>query len=39
VRALFGATPRRSVEQAIDELTDAVLPHLDLDQINTLAGL
>ena len=39
VRALLGATPRQSVEQAIDELTDAALPHLDLDEINTLAGV
>jgi len=39
VRALLGAAPRRSVEQAIDELTDAVLPHLDLDAIDALAGV
>ncbi|HTU78454.1 MAG TPA: cobyric acid synthase [Solirubrobacteraceae bacterium] len=39
VRALLGETPRRSVEQAIDELTDAVIAHLDLDQINALAGV
>ena len=39
VRALLGASPRRSVEQAIDELTDAVLEHLDLERINSLAGV
>jgi len=39
VRALLGTTPRQSVEQAIDELTDAVLAHLDLDRINALAGI
>ncbi len=39
VHALLGATPRQSVEQAIDELTDAVLAHLDLDEINTLADV
>jgi adenosylcobyric acid synthase len=39
VRALLGRAPRQSVEQAIDELTDAVLVHLELDQINTLAGV
>jgi adenosylcobyric acid synthase len=39
VRALLGATPRQSVEQAIDELTDAVMAHLDVAEINTLAGV
>ncbi len=39
VRALLGTTPRQSVEQAIDELTDVVLAHLEVDQINTLAGV
>ena len=39
VRALLGATPPQSVEQVIDALTDAVLPHLDVDQINALAGV
>jgi adenosylcobyric acid synthase len=39
VRALLGATPRQSVERAIDELTDAVLEHLEVDRINTLAGV
>jgi len=39
VRALLGAAPQRSVEQAIDELADAVLPHLDLDAIDALAGI
>ena len=39
VRALLGQTPSQSVEQAIDELTDAVLADLELDQINTLAGV
>ena len=39
VHALTGATPRRSIEQAIDELTDAVLPHLELERIEQLAGL
>jgi adenosylcobyric acid synthase len=39
VHALLGATPHRSVEQAIDELTDGVLPHLDLDAIDALAGV
>ena len=39
VHALLGQTPSQSVEQAIDELTDAVLADLDLDQINTLAGV
>jgi adenosylcobyric acid synthase len=39
VSALLGVAPRQSVEQAIDELTDAVLEHLDLDQINTLASI
>jgi adenosylcobyric acid synthase len=39
VRALLGQAPRQSVEQAIDELADAVLEDLELDQINTLAGV
>jgi adenosylcobyric acid synthase len=39
VGALLGRAPRQSVEQAIDELTDAVLVHLEVDQINTLAGV
>lgn len=39
VRALLGQTPHQSVEQAIDELADAVLADLELDQINTLAGV
>ncbi len=39
VRALLGRAPRQSIEQAIDELTDAVLAHLELDQINALAGV
>jgi adenosylcobyric acid synthase len=39
VRALLGATPSQSVEQAIDELAGAVLAHLDLDEINALAGV
>jgi adenosylcobyric acid synthase len=39
VRALLGAAPQQSVEQAIDALTDAVLPHLDLDAIDALAGV
>ena len=39
VRALLGRAPRQSVEQAIDELTDEVLAHLEVDEINTLAGV
>jgi adenosylcobyric acid synthase len=39
VQALLGATPHRTVEHAIDELTDAVLPHLDLPRIGRLAGV
>jgi adenosylcobyric acid synthase len=39
VQALLGTAPHQTVEQAIDELTDAVLPHLDLDAITALAGV
>ncbi len=39
VHALLGHAPYQSVEQAIDELTDAVTPHLDLDRIGALAGV
>ncbi|MGH2834391.1 MAG: cobyric acid synthase, partial [Solirubrobacteraceae bacterium] len=39
VQALLGTAPYRSVEQAIDELADAVLPHLDLDAITAMAGV
>lgn len=39
VRALLGAAPPQNVEHAIDALTDAVLPHLDLDAIDALAGV
>jgi len=39
VRALLGAAPQQSVERALDVLTDAVLPHLDLDAIDALAGV
>jgi len=38
VRALLGAAPEQSVEQAIDALTDTVLAHLDVGAINALAG-
>ena len=38
VRALLGATPRAALEQAFDELADAVAAHLDLDAIDALGG-
>jgi adenosylcobyric acid synthase len=37
VRALLGVAPQRSIEQAIDELTDAVIAHLDIAAIEALA--
>ncbi|HEY3462805.1 MAG TPA: cobyric acid synthase [Gaiellaceae bacterium] len=36
--ALFGAAPRRSLEQAFDELADAVEAHIDIDAILTEIG-
>ena len=38
VRALLGRAPGRSLSAAIDELTDAVIPHLDITHIERLAG-
>jgi adenosylcobyric acid synthase len=39
VAALVGAAPHRSLEQALDELTDAVIPRLDAAALDALAGL
>jgi adenosylcobyric acid synthase len=37
VAALFGAAPARSLDTAIDELTDAVVAALDLERVERLA--
>jgi adenosylcobyric acid synthase len=37
--ALFGVVPPRSLEAAIDELTDEVVAALDLDHVERLAGV
>lgn len=37
--ALFGRRPERSLDAALDELTDAVVAALDIGQIEYLAGL
>jgi adenosylcobyric acid synthase len=37
VRALLGRAPRRSLDQAFDELADAVEEHLDLDAVLRIA--
>jgi adenosylcobyric acid synthase len=39
VAALVGAAPARSLEQAIDELADAVVASLDTARLDALAGL
>ena len=39
VQALLGRTPARSLDTAIDDLTDAVVPHLDITHIERLAGM
>ncbi|HEU4737215.1 MAG TPA: cobyric acid synthase [Solirubrobacterales bacterium] len=39
VAALLGSAPPRSLEAAIDELTDAVVAALDLERIERLAGV
>lgn len=39
LHALFGAVPARDLDQTIEELTDAVTPHLDLDAIDALVAV
>ncbi|HEX5762751.1 MAG TPA: cobyric acid synthase [Solirubrobacterales bacterium] len=39
VAALLGEAPSRSLDDAIDELTDAVVPALDLERVERLAGV
>jgi adenosylcobyric acid synthase len=39
VAALLGRAPGRSLDEAIDELTDAVVPALDVERIERLAGV
>ena len=39
VQALLGVVPGRDHDRAIEELTEAVAPHLDLAAINALVGL
>jgi adenosylcobyric acid synthase len=39
VAALLGAAPERSLEEAIDELTDAVVASLDVGRVERLAGV
>lgn len=39
VAALLGRAPARSLDQAIDELTGAVVPALDMELIERLAGV
>jgi hypothetical protein len=36
--ALLGAAPERSLDAALDELTDAVIAGVQIDQIDQLAG-
>jgi adenosylcobyric acid synthase len=38
VRGLLGHTPNRSLDEAIDDLTDAVMAHLNITHIEDLAG-
>jgi adenosylcobyric acid synthase len=39
VAALVGSAPARSVDAAIDELTDAVVAELDIERVERLAGV
>jgi adenosylcobyric acid synthase len=39
VAALLGTAPPRSLDQGLDDLADAVLPALDLDLVERLAGV
>lgn len=39
VGALVGRAPSRSLDDAIDELTDAVVPALDVERVERLAGV
>jgi adenosylcobyric acid synthase len=39
VAALLGAAPERSLDDAIDELTDAVMAELDVELVERLAGV
>jgi adenosylcobyric acid synthase len=39
LEAIFGRAPERDIEDVIDELTDAVVAHLDIDMLDRLAGL
>jgi adenosylcobyric acid synthase len=39
VAALLGTAPPRSLDQALDDLADAVLPALDLELVERLAGV
>jgi adenosylcobyric acid synthase len=39
VAALLGTAPPRSLDEELDELADAVLPALDLDLVERLAGV
>ena len=39
VKAVLGRSPGRSLDAAIDELTDAVVAHLDLTRIEELTGI
>ncbi|HEX6603073.1 MAG TPA: hypothetical protein VF030_10570, partial [Solirubrobacterales bacterium] len=39
VAALLGTAPPRSLDAALDELADAVVPALDLDLVERLAGV
>jgi hypothetical protein len=38
LEALLGAAPERSLDAALDELTDAVIAGVQIDQIDQLAG-
>jgi adenosylcobyric acid synthase len=38
VAALVGAEPSRSLDDVLDELTDAVMPALDVERIEAAAG-
>jgi adenosylcobyric acid synthase len=39
LEAIFGTAPERDIDNIIDELTDAVVAHLDVDMLDRLAGL
>ena len=39
VQALLGRAPERSLDAAIDDLTDSVVPHLDITHLERLAGM